>query len=159
VKYVYSDVRRRLDVHEDLAVFGTLESGAVIDEGCALYVEGRIDGTLRIGVGAQVVLGGYLHGFVDENLGTLAVAGVITTPLETIPGRLTVATYSSVVVRGTTSFLVPDAARESLLDLPAATHGGSGAVRWTPASATFSSESTDAFDRLASIVEHAHRAR
>jgi hypothetical protein len=100
VKYVHSDVPSLLDVREELYVHGRLRSGARVRAGQHLFVHGSVEGSLEVERGGLLVVGGLLATFADANEGTIAVAGTVTTPLETIPGRLLLTDGSRAFVGG-----------------------------------------------------------
>ncbi|PYY36423.1 hypothetical protein [Curtobacterium sp. MCBD17_030] len=100
MKYVHSDVPSTLDVREELYVHGRLRSGARVHAGQHLFVYGAVEGSLEVERDGLLVVGGLLAAFVDANEGTIAVAGTVSTPLETVPGRLLLSEGSVASVDG-----------------------------------------------------------
>jgi hypothetical protein len=152
VKTIHGDVGARLRVDEDLAVRGTLREGADVADGCRLLVHGNLRGTVTIGRRGLLALGGTFGAFIDRNEGTLAVAGVLATPIETIPGMLLVAPNSAVTVAGSTGHLGADGVVRHIEDVLDVGLTSGVALRWDSASEVFVPHPSDVFDRLARLV-------
>jgi hypothetical protein len=152
VKRIVGAVNTRLTVREDLAVQGTLQAGATIAPGCTLLVHGDVRGTVTLGPNSRFLLGGTFGAFVDDNQGTLSLAGVVATPVETIPGTLLVAANSAVTVAGRTRLLDPHGSLHSILDLLEIPLSLSSALRWNATTASFGPVPSEDFVELAELV-------
>jgi len=153
MRQLFGDVQTVLRVAEDLVVHGTLRAGATVDDGCTLIVHGSVRGSLSISAGGVVVIRGILDAFVDGNHGKLAVAGTVSTPVETVPGRFRVAAYSSVSVRGENRVVSPSGvllavANGIVIPLRAGT-----ILRWEAAAARFHPVGDTDFRRLRRTIE------
>lgn len=152
MKRLVGDVRSTLTVREDLAVLGTLRAGVVVADGCSVAVRGDVRGTVALGQGSRLTVGGTVGAFVDGEGGTLSVAGVLATPVETVPGELVVAALSAVTVGGRTRLLTGDGTLASVLGLLEIPLPGAGAFRWDGAAGVFRPTATGEFRRLAALV-------
>jgi hypothetical protein len=100
VRHIYSDVHEHLDVREDSFVRGRVRSGTTVHADELLLVDGTIEGTVRIETGGTLVLTGLLAAFIDENCGSIAVSGGVSTPLEMVPGHLLLSEGSFATIDG-----------------------------------------------------------
>jgi hypothetical protein len=148
VKQIHGQLGSPLHVREDLLVSGVLRAGAVIADGCTLLVHGEVLGTLRLGTGSKLILGGTFGAFVDDSRGTLSVAGAVATPVEMIPGALVVAANSAVTVAGRTALLTADGSLRLVEDVVDLSLSRSSAFRWDGTTGTFRACSTGDFIRL-----------
>jgi hypothetical protein len=152
MKQVCGEVGSLLHVDEDLVVRGVLRAGAVIADGYTLLAHGEIFGTLTLGVGSRLILGGTLGALVDDNRGTISVAGAVMTPVETIPGTLVVASNSAVAVAGRTVLLTADGVLQLVEDIVDISLSRSGAFRWDRPSSSFRPLASEDFARLAEVL-------
>ena len=149
MKTIHGDIAAPLTVREDLAVNGTLREGATVLHGSSLLVHGNLRGTLTLERGARLILGGTLGAFVDRNEGTLSVAGEIATPLETVPGVVTVAVGTAVTVDGHTAILTVDGSVQPVTGMTDLSLSRTAAFTWDAASASFTGCATPEFIEFA----------
>ncbi|MFD0485385.1 hypothetical protein ACFQ46_22555 [Kineococcus sp. GCM10028916] len=119
-------------------------------------VHGDVRGTVTLGPDSRLVLGGTFGAFIDENQGTLSIAGVVATPIETIPGTLFVAANSAVTLAGRTRYLGPDGSLNSILDVLNISLSLPRALRWNSTTASFYPEPLEDFVELAELVWPGH---
>ncbi|WP_420367010.1 hypothetical protein [Curtobacterium sp. L1-20] len=149
MKTIHGDVPAPLTVREDLAISGTLREGATVLQGCSLLVRGNFRGTLTLERRARLILGGTLGAFVDRNEGTLSVAGEIATPLEMVPGVVTVAVGTAVILDGRSAILTVDGSMHPATGTTDISLSRTAAFTWDAASASFASCDTSDFIELA----------
>jgi hypothetical protein len=149
VKTIHGDIPAPLTVREDLAISGTLREGATVLRGCSLLVHGNLRGTLTLERGARLILGGTLGAFVDRNEGTLSVAGEIATPLETVPGVVTVAVGTAVTVDGRTAILTVDGSVRLINGMTDISLSRTAAFEWNASSTSFTGCDTPEFIEFA----------
>lgn len=149
MKTIHGDILAPLTVREGLAVSGTVREGATVLRGCSLLVRGNFRGTLTLERGARLILAGTLGAFVDRNEGTLSVAGEIATPLETVPGVLTVGVGTAVTVDGRTATLTVDGSMQPVTGKTDISLSRTAAFTWDAASASFAGGDTSDFIELA----------
>lgn len=151
MKTIHGDTSAPLTVREDLAVRGTIREGAVVHNGCSLFVHGNLRGTIAIEGGARLVLAGTLGAFIDRNEGTLCVAGEIATPLEMIPGLLTVAVGTAVTIDGRPRILTAGATLQPATGTTDISLSETDAFAWERQSASFNARHSPDFRELARI--------
>lgn len=149
MKKIHGDIPAPLTVREDLAISGTLREGATVLRECSLFVRGNLRGTLALEPGARLVLAGTLGAFVDRNEGTITVAGEIATPLETVPGVVTVSVGTAVTVEGHTVIVDFDGNLRQVTGMTDIPLSRTAAFTWESASASFADCHTSEFIELA----------
>jgi hypothetical protein len=126
-----------LHVGEDLFVSGSVDGGAVVEDGRSLYIRGGLNGSIAVGRGAQVLVHGRFDGWVDANLGSILVVGDVATPLELLSGDLDVTAGTTVSFNGERRMVAADG---ELLELASAVLRPASAgqlLRWLPDTRTF----------------------
>jgi hypothetical protein len=149
MKTIHGDVPVPLNAREDLAVKGTLSDAVIVHGGTSLFVHGALRGSITIEAGARVVLAGTLGAFIDRNDGSLAVAGEIATPLETIPGTVTIAAGTVVTVNAATWVLTADGSLQPLTGVTDISLSSTDVLAWDAATASFPDHTSEDFRDLA----------
>jgi hypothetical protein len=77
-RVVVGEVGDQLDVTGRVVVHGSVTAGATLTDGASLQVQGCLDGLLRLGVDAEVVVHGTYRGDAVVNRGLVRVSGIAT---------------------------------------------------------------------------------
>ena len=86
---------------------GVLSAGTDVFPNTSLYVHGAVVGSCTVAADGELLIHGWLSGFIDINEGTIVVAGEIDMPLELVPGTLLVAAGTTVSIDGQRREITP----------------------------------------------------
>ncbi|MCY1695079.1 hypothetical protein [Curtobacterium sp. SL109] len=152
MKTIFGNIPFPFVAREDLVINGSLGNGLTVKEGCSLFVHGSVRGTLIVETGARLIVAGTLGAFVDRNDGTLAVAGEIATPVETIPGNVRIAAGTAVTVDAANQVVDGEGTLHAVHGVTRISLSSADTLTWDPVTSSFTQTRSHDFVELEGLL-------